>query len=215
MSMAANESKKPRRSAREKLLEAALQVVREKGYAATSVDELCRRAEVTKGAFFHHFASKTALAVAAAEHWSEITGALFAEAPYHAPADPLQRVLAYIDFRKALLDGALPEVTCLVGTMTQETYAAEPEIRDACARSIFGHADTLEADFAEAVERYGVSPPHGPASLARHSQAVIQGAFILAKASGDVAIAAESLDHLRRYIELLFQPANGKGAEHV
>jgi TetR/AcrR family transcriptional regulator, transcriptional repressor for nem operon len=42
-----------------------------------------------------------------------------------------------------------------------------------------------------------------------HLQAVIQGSFILAKAKGSAAAAAESLDHLRRYIELLF-PVPGK-----
>jgi TetR/AcrR family transcriptional repressor of nem operon len=42
-------------------------------------------------------------------------------------------------------------------------------------------------------------------SLAFHTQAVVQGAFILAKAKSGPAIAAESIDHLRRYIELLFK----------
>ena len=41
-------------------------------------------------------------------------------------------------------------------------------------------------------------------SLALHTQAVLQGAFILAKATGGAPIAADSIDHLRRYIELLF-----------
>jgi len=50
-------------------------------------------------------------------------------------------------------------------------------------------------------------------SLAFHTQAVLQGAFILAKAKGDAEIAAASIDHLRRYIELLFQPATPKGKE--
>ena len=70
-------------SARDKLLEAAFALIRAKGYSATTVDELCAAAGVTKGAFFHHFESKEALAVAAANHWSSITGALFAAAPYH------------------------------------------------------------------------------------------------------------------------------------
>jgi TetR/AcrR family transcriptional regulator, transcriptional repressor for nem operon len=43
-----------------------------------------------------------------------------------------------------------------------------------------------------------------PASLALHTQAVLQGAFILAKAKGGPQVAAESADHLRRYVELLF-----------
>src|SRR5262245_29115059 len=119
-------------SAKHKILQAAVALIRAKGYAATTVDDLCAAAGVTKGAFFHHFASKEALAVAAAEHWSESTGELFARAPYHDRADPLDRVLAYIDFRKSLLTGDLPQFTCLVGTMVQETYASNPAIRDAC-----------------------------------------------------------------------------------
>jgi TetR/AcrR family transcriptional regulator, transcriptional repressor for nem operon len=47
-------------------------------------------------------------------------------------------------------------------------------------------------------------------SLALHTQAVLQGAFILAKAKGDAAVARESIDHLRRYIEQLFQSAKRK-----
>ena len=193
-----------RGEAKEKLLEAALRLIRAQGYAGTSVDELCRVAGVTKGAFFHHFATKRDLAVAAADYWSETTSALFAEAPYHVPADPLDRVLAYIDFRKALLKGPLEEITCLVGTMTQEAYRTAPEIRDACAKSIFGHADTLSSDIAAAAKSRGVEPPHGPESLAAFTQAAIQGGFILAKAHNDPRLATQSLDHLRRYIELLF-----------
>ena len=192
-------------TARQKLIEAALAAIRTKGYAATSVDELCAHAGVTKGAFFHHFASKKDLAVAAADHWSRSTGELFAQAPYHAYKDPLDRVLGYLDFRKALLKGAVPEFTCLVGTMVQEVYETDPDIRAACDASISGHAATLEADIAEAMKRYGVKGVNA-ASLALHTQAVLQGAFILAKAKGGAGVAAESVNHLRRYIELLFQP---------
>jgi TetR/AcrR family transcriptional repressor of nem operon len=190
--------------ARAKLLEAALSVIRTKGYSATSVDELCAAAGFTKGAFFHHFKSKDELGVAAADHWSETTGARFADAPYHDHADPLDRVLGYLEFRKALLQGGVPEFTCLVGTMVQETYATTPAIRAACERSITGHAATLEADIEAAIRERNMTPGWTAKSLALHSQAVLQGAFILAKATGGAEIAADSIDHLRRYIELLF-----------
>lgn len=192
--------------ARSKLLDAALSVIRTKGYSATTVDELCATAGVTKGAFFHHFRSKDDLGVAAADHWSEMTGALFAEAPYHDHADPLDRVLAYVAFRKALLQGGVPEFTCLVGTMVQETYETSPAIRDACDRSISGHAETLEADIEAALRERSLSPEWTARSLALHTQAVLQGAFILAKAKGGAAVAADSIDHLTRYLELLFSP---------
>ncbi len=195
-----------RGSAREALLQAALRVIRAKGYAATTVDDICAAAGRTKGSFFHHFDSKEALGVAAADYWAEWTGAMFAQAPYHAPADPAERVLAYVDFRKAILAGELPEFTCLVGTMVQETYDSSPAIRDACARSILGHAATLEADIDAAIAARGMAPDWTAASLARHTQAVLQGAFIMAKASGGPQLAMESVDHLRRYIAFLFTP---------
>jgi len=193
-------------SARAKLLDAALGAIRETGYSATSVDDICARASVTKGAFFHHFKSKEALAVAAADYWSETTGGLFASAPYHDDADPLARILAYIDFRAELVVGEIAEFTCLVGTMVQEAYSASDDIRDACWRSISGHASTLEADIAEAIEKYSIKGVK-PESLALYTQASIQGAFILAKAKNDPGVAIDMIGHLRRYIELLFNKA--------
>ncbi len=202
----------PRPAARDAILAAALSAVRAKGYAATSVDELCAAAGVTKGAFFHHFASKEALAVAAAGRWSDRAEALFAAAPYHAHEDPLDRVLGYVDFRRSLLRGALPEFTCFAGTLVQEAYASHPAIRDACAAAIGRHAERLEADIAAAMARHGVGAGWTAASLALHMQAVVQGAFVLAKAAGGAAVAADCIDHLRRYVALLFgRAANPEG----
>jgi TetR/AcrR family transcriptional repressor of nem operon len=200
----------PPGGARAKLFDAATSVIREKGYAATSVDDLCAKAGVTKGAFFHHFPSKGALGVAAADHWSEMSGALFAAAPYHRLDDPLDRVLGYLDFRKSLLRGPVAGFTCLVGTMVQEVYETHPDIRRACDQSISGHAAKVESDIAEAMKRYRIRAAWTAESLALHVQAVLQGAFVLAKAKGNAQVAEASVDHLRRYIELLFRRPKAK-----
>jgi TetR/AcrR family transcriptional repressor of nem operon len=89
-----------RHESKTKLLDAALLVIRAKGYSATRIEDICETAGLTKGSFFHHFDSKEALALAAANYWIEGTSAMFAAAPYHAHADPLDRLLAYVDFRK-------------------------------------------------------------------------------------------------------------------
>jgi TetR/AcrR family transcriptional regulator, transcriptional repressor for nem operon len=187
-----------------KLLDATLKVVRAKGYTATRIEDVCAEAELTKGSFFHHFKSKEDLALAAVAHWEANTSQFFAAAPYHDDADPLSRLIAYIEFRKAILTGDLPDFTCFVGTIIQEAYRTHPELSAACERNVSGHAKTLEADIRAAMRDHGVHGNWTPESLALHIQAVIQGGFILAKAKGSAAVAVESLAHLRRYLELLF-----------
>jgi TetR/AcrR family transcriptional repressor of nem operon len=187
-----------------KLLAAMLKVVRAKGYTAARVEDVCAEAGLTKGSFFHHFESKEDLALAAVAHWDASTSQFFAAAPYHDSVDPLGRLIAYIEFRKAILVGDLPDFTCFVGTIVQEVYRTHPEVSAACERNISGHAKTLEADIRAAMRDHDVSGTWTPESLALHIQAVIQGGFILAKAKGSAAVAAESLDHLRGYLELLF-----------
>lgn len=199
-----SQSSQHRPSARDKILNAALTVIRTKGYVATTVDDLCAEAGVTKGAFFHHFKSKEDLAVAAAAHWSAVTDELFEHAPYRQLSDPLARVLGYIDFRKSILRGKTPEFTCLVGTMVQEVFETNPPIREACKRSIFGHAGAIAKDIELAKQLYVPETTWTAESLALHIQGVIQGAFILAKAKEDADVAAESISHLKRYIEFLF-----------
>ena len=199
-----------RHESKTRILQAALSVIRTKGYTATRIEDVCEAAGLTKGSFFHHFSTKEELAIAAADYWSEITSALFADAPYHAPADPVQRVLAYVDFRKALLQGELPEFTCLVGTMTQEVFGTHPAIREACERSISGHAATLVPDIQAAIEQCGIQADWTAESLALFTQAAIQGAFILAKAKHTREVAAECIDHLRRYLELLFNQSRSQ-----
>jgi TetR/AcrR family transcriptional regulator, transcriptional repressor for nem operon len=193
-----------------KLLEAAMYVIRAKGYSATTVDDICETAGVSKGAFFHHFKSKEDLAVRAAEHRGAITGGLFRSAPYRALPDPLDRVLAYVDFRKSILEGDLPGFTCLPGTMVQEAYQTHPAIRKACDKYIGEHAAAVESDLAEAMRNYQIAADWTPESLALYTQAVLQGAFILAKAKHGLGVAAACIDHLRRYIELLFNQPKAK-----
>jgi TetR/AcrR family transcriptional regulator, transcriptional repressor for nem operon len=192
-----------------KLLDAALHVIRAKGYAATTVDDICQAAGVTKGSFFHHFKSKDELAVAAAGHFSAMAEGLFAAAPYHEAQDPLERLLGYVDFRASILGGELPEYTCLLGTLVQETYATHPDIRAACDRGMSSHIAELTRDIEAARQRYAPDAAWSAESVGYFIQSVLQGAFIFAKAKQNPEVARESLAHLRRYLGVLFsQPRN-------
>jgi len=187
-----------------RLLDASLHVIRAKGYSATRIEDICEEAGLTKGSFFHHFKSKEELALAAAGHFSAMADATFAKAPYQSEPDPLDRLLGYVDFRIAILQGALPDFTCLLGTMVQETYDTHPEIRAACELHMSSHSAAVAKIIAEARRRYAPDAPWSPESLALYIQAVIQGAFILAKVKQGPRVAAECLQHLRRYLQTQF-----------
>src|SRR6478672_3154119 len=126
-------SRPPRNTARDRLLEAATDSIRNKGFAATSIDDLVAEVGVTKGAFFHHFKSKEALGVAVAERWGEIGKQLI---DMIGGATPRDRVLAYLDLRSQLIEGGTDEFSCLAGTLAQEVHISHPAIRDAAARAI-------------------------------------------------------------------------------
>jgi TetR/AcrR family transcriptional regulator, transcriptional repressor for nem operon len=192
-------------NAKTRLLDAAVKLIRLQGYAATTVDALCAEAGVTKGAFFHHFKTKDELGPAAARRWTDITAPFFQAAPYHAPQRALDRVLAYIDFRRDMIGGELAEFTCLAGTLAQEVHTSHPAMARAAGDAITGHAGTLIADIQAAMDDSGRTFEFTAESLAEHTQAVLQGGFILAKSTGDAERARESMRHLHRYVELLFQ----------
>src|SRR6185295_5284585 len=99
-------------NSRSRLLAATIDLVRANGYAATRVDDVCAAAGVTKGSFFHHFATKDELAVAAAGAWNEHAAQVFAHAPYLLHPDPVDRLLGYVKFRRQLIAGDVWEFSC-------------------------------------------------------------------------------------------------------
>jgi TetR/AcrR family transcriptional repressor of nem operon len=197
-----------------RLLNAALHVVRAKGYAASTVDDICAEAGVTKGSFFHHFKSKDDLALSAVAYWGEMTEEFFANAPYHLSDDPLRRLLGYVDFRSEILQGELPDYTCFLGTLLQEVHVTHPEIRAACDKGTSTHIAIITRDIEAAKKLYAPNAPWSAESVGYFIQSVLQGAFIFAKAKQNPEVARASLAHLRGYLGLIFnQPRDTERKE--
>lgn len=189
-----------------KILRVATDVIRTKGFTATRVEDICAAAEITKGAFFHHFKSKEDMALQAAQFFSDFADRLFADAPFQQLPDPVDRILGYIDFRTQILQGHLYEFTCLLGTMAQEVYDSHPAIQAATKQHIWGHAETLVPTIQAAIDQTPSAQGQDAQDLALFTQAVLQGGFVLSKAEGSPAPARSAAAHLRRYFLSIFRP---------
>jgi TetR/AcrR family transcriptional regulator, transcriptional repressor for nem operon len=188
---------------RNKLLDCARDLIRAKGYGATTVDEICAAAGVTKGAFFHHFESKERLGVAAIQRFEAMAEKIFGSAPFSAHPDPRDRVLGYVDFRASMLHGDIALYTCLMGTTVQEVYASHPDLRAACDEGMSEHIATLTRDIEAAKQLYAPNAPWSAESVGYFIQSVLQGAFIYAKVKQNSETAVQSLAHLRTHLETL------------
>lgn len=193
--------KNTRENAREKLLAVGTELMRRSGYAATTVDEICSAAGVTKGAFFHHFPSKEALAEVCLEAWAQRMATMHRTAAYQSIEDPVEKVLAAIDFMIEAFAGAAVQKSCLAGTTVQEISETNPVLREAAHRCLHGG----EAYFKTLLDAAG-SSRHlqlDTTSLAEHWMSTIQGSLLLAKASRDSAVIARNLTHLKNYFRSL------------
>lgn len=186
---------------KERLVEAATELMLTKGYTATSVDDVCKAAGLTKGSFFHYFEGKEELGRHLAQAFNEMATREFL--PHlEGIADPLDRVYAYVELRihVARTPGGL---RCMLGTFVQELFSTHPALREVCARCLDEHTALIERDLAAAKALYAPDAAWSPLSLARHLMAILQGGMILAKADGDPEVLVDSLEHFKAYLKTL------------
>jgi TetR/AcrR family transcriptional repressor of nem operon len=189
----------------QRLLNAAEGLMLAKGYTATSVDDICEAAGLTKGSFFHYFEGKEHLGRALAQRFYDTRRQMFESAPFLRKKDPLDRVFGFIDFLIEMSASPQAAAGCLLGTFVQELSATHPGIRAVCAACLEGQAGWLKGELEEAKSMYVPRASWSAQGLAEHLLAVIQGAIILAKAKQDREVVAESLRHFRQYLRCLFR----------
>jgi TetR/AcrR family transcriptional repressor of nem operon len=188
-----------------KILDAGVQIMRSKGFSATSVDDVCLGAGVSKGAFFHYFKSKDELARAAADIFSENNARQIHDAPFKRLTDPLARVFGRLDFVRELAGGS-ERVTkgCLIGMFAQELSSSHPELRRVCQESFCRVARDFEQDLTEAKAQYAPQAGFTPKRLALMYVAMVQGSLMMAKTADSNDILAENLEQFRQCLQSLF-----------
>lgn len=183
-----------------------------RGFSATSVDEICRNARITKGGFFHYFKTKECLAKEVLKRFCSDSHQDMRQAGCcENISDPLERVFV-------LLDGIPGKVTrkskfqgCLITTFIQELSQTHPEIQNICVKGLKEWAAMLTVDLKLAKEKYAPDSKIDVNSLANYCVTVVEGAQILAKANGKSRDFDESIGHLKTYLTMVFKPKQRGG----
>ncbi|HEX9444800.1 MAG TPA: TetR family transcriptional regulator [Candidatus Binatia bacterium] len=190
------------------MLDAAERLMLAKGFVATTVDEICAAARVTKGSFFHYFKSKEELGKAALDRFCNVRHQAMLGTPARKKTNPLERILGTVDLAIEMSRSPLAQNGCLLGNFAQELSDSHPGIRALCARRFTEWAALLKRDLDEAKAAYLPKSRLDTESLAEHFIAIIEGALILAKAKRDMGVMEKSLRHFRRYLENSFEREN-------
>ena len=189
---------------KEKLLEAAKRLMLKKGFSATTIDEICEAAGVTKGSFFHYFENKEHLASSALEHYWFSLQKVVQDAPFQGEADPLKRLYGFLDFAGSFYKVPTFEKGCLIGDMTQELYDSHPKIRKQCNQYLTQWGSVIDQDVKAAKEKYAPDLKLDTRGLADHIISVLQGSMILFKASQNKDVVGKNMQHLKEYLKNVF-----------
>ncbi len=193
----------PNSATKTRLLDAAERLMLARGFAATSVDDICAAAKLTKGSLFHYFESKEDLARTLLERFC-VSGTAARESACCQERDPLARVYSHIDFAVKMARDSARRQGCLLGVFAQELSDSHPKMRSMCAEGFAQWSAVLTRDLEAAKMRYKPKTAFAAQSLADHFIVILEGAQILAKTQQNPKVVEKSLRHFRQYVESLF-----------
>jgi TetR/AcrR family transcriptional repressor of nem operon len=199
------------RPTRDALLDAAQTLILENGFAATTVDAVIGRAGLTKGAFFHHFASKAALAETLLRRYAETDGAHLERHITRAEAlsrDPLQQVLIALRlYEEEAAQLSEPFAGCLYASFCYESQLFDDKVLAIIRETFANTRRRVAVKLSAAMARHPTRFPVNAESLVDLFISAAEGAFVLSRIEQRAGVLAEQFRHVRNYFELLFEPA--------
>lgn len=192
---------------RERILAAAQRLVLEQGFGSTTVDAVLEATGTSKGAFFHHFATKADLGRALVRRYAQADADLLDAAITEAEAttdDPAAQVVELIRVFERETEGILDnQPSCLFVSFIYENEFTDDQTGAVVREAIELWRRRILHKLEQAVAATPSAPAVDLASLADHVFVTLEGAFLLGRATGDAGALPSQLAHVRHYVELL------------
>jgi TetR/AcrR family transcriptional regulator, transcriptional repressor for nem operon len=195
--------------AKQRLMDAVLNLIWQGSYGNTTVDHICETAGVNKGSFYYFFKSKSDLAAAALEeNWQERKPEL--DALFSPTVPPLQRLRNFCNagYQKQL--DLKKECGCVLGcplfTLGSEVCHQEKELHQKIKEVLVHYQKYIESAILEAHVQGLIHAPD-PAAKARLVFAYGQGLMTQARILNDVTLLREMADGTMEILGASLKPA--------
>lgn len=197
-------SKRNPAESRAKLIGATVSLMLRQGFTATTVDQICAEAGLTKGSFFHYFDSKEAIGHAAVAWWGQMGTALYAEAWADDSLDPLAQLHRMFDIMIGFTQRPDGPCVCMVGMMSQELSQTHPLMREACSRELGVWTQNVAKLLSGAKEKHRPRQDFDPEAVAWFLNSIWQGSMLIGKTRQNPELIVSNLKLARAYIDSLF-----------
>jgi TetR/AcrR family transcriptional regulator, transcriptional repressor for nem operon len=197
-------------NARERILSLAEAAVLEKGFAATSIDELIAGAGITKSGFFYHFKDKSELAKALMQRYIDDHNSVLADIFKRADElneDPLHGFLVALKlFAEMMSDlpGAHPG--CLVASFVYQDQLLSREVRELTVAGMQGWRRMFRDRLAAIAAHYPPRIAVDLDDLADMANALVDGGIILSKLMRDKHVLPRQIMLYREFVRAVFLP---------
>jgi TetR/AcrR family transcriptional repressor of nem operon len=193
---------------KERILDVAEAAVLEKGFAATSIEELIAAVDITKSGFFYHFKDKNELAKALLIRYVEREDALFDDLFARADElneDPLHGFLVGLKMMSELM-ADLPNghPGCLVASFCYQDRLFDKEVRDLNTKAVLKWRKRFRKRLELIAARY---PPKGSVDLddlADMLSVIADGGIILSRVVNDKQALPRQIMLYRDFIRAVF-----------
>lgn len=181
-------------STKDIILDAAETLILQQGVSATSLNDICKLAEITKGGFFHYFKSKNDLIIESIQRFSQHTLDKYQNLLNPLDGDAVEKLkLFFNNFEHEILTSDL--VGCVVGISAQELAVSNPELQATIAQAFSPVMNFFVELIESAAQLQEVSIDARAASLMW--LACSQGALMLYRGLGDKQIISIVLAEYR------------------
>lgn len=183
-----------RTDTRQRLIDSARDLIYARSYTDVGVQEICDRAGVRKGSFYHFFPSKRDLTLAMLDQFQAFFHKDILERAFTADIPPLQRISRFFeyagDFQQQMKQDTGQMPGCPFGNIACEMSTRDEAIRLKVEQIIRDTEIPFEQALAEAVAN-GDLPAMDTAATARALFAYVEGIMVYAKAHNDPDMVRE------------------------